>query len=74
MVLLFSIRVLLASENKRRDAEPPDSTYEEVYVVRTNDDGTREEVKVSKVLVHCLLASTIANLRGFMNKRRSFWI
>ncbi|KAH9974774.1 major facilitator superfamily domain-containing protein [Lactifluus volemus] len=67
MVLLFAIRVLLAFENKRRDAEPPDSTYEEVYVVRINDDGTREEVKVSKVFVHCLLASTITNLRGLMN-------
>jgi hypothetical protein len=52
MILLFSIRVLLARENKRRDAEPPDNTYDDVYIVKINDDGNREEVKISKVLVH----------------------
>jgi ACS family allantoate permease-like MFS transporter len=49
MVLMFSIRVLLARENKRRDAEPPDDSYDEVYVVRIDEEGNRVEVKVSKV-------------------------
>ncbi|KAI0284710.1 MFS general substrate transporter [Russula aff. rugulosa BPL654] len=48
MVLMFSIRVLLARENKRRDAEPPDDSYDEVYVVRIDEEGNRVEVKVSK--------------------------
>jgi ACS family allantoate permease-like MFS transporter len=49
MVLLFSIRLLLARENKRRDAEPPDDSYNDVYVARTDEEGNRVEVKVSKV-------------------------
>ncbi|TFY71974.1 hypothetical protein EVG20_g1010 [Dentipellis fragilis] len=48
MALLFVIRVLLSRENKRRDAEPPDYTYDDIYVERTLDDGTTEDVKVSK--------------------------
>ncbi|KAH9981780.1 major facilitator superfamily domain-containing protein [Russula vinacea] len=48
MALLFSIRVLLARENKRRDAEPPDNSFDGVHVVRIDDDGKRTEVKVSK--------------------------
>ncbi|KAI0268093.1 MFS general substrate transporter [Gloeopeniophorella convolvens] len=48
IVLLYAIRVLLARENKRRDSESPDDTYEDVYVIKTNEDGKRVEVKVSK--------------------------
>ena len=52
MVLLLSIRVLLARENKRRDAEPRDDSFDDVRVVRINEDGKRTEVKVSKVRAH----------------------
>jgi MFS transporter, ACS family, DAL5 transporter family protein len=41
MVLLFSIRVLLARENKRRYAEPLDDSYDDVYVLRNNEEGNR---------------------------------
>jgi len=51
MVLLFSIRVLLARENKRRDAEPRDDSYDDVYVGRIDEKGNHVEVKVSKVRV-----------------------
>ena len=51
MILLFSIRVLLARENKRRDAEPRDDTYDDVYVARFDEKGNRVQVKVSKVRV-----------------------
>ena len=51
MVLLFSIRLLLAHENKRRDAEPPDHSYDDVYVMKIDDEGKRVEVNVSKVRV-----------------------
>ncbi|KAF8500319.1 MFS general substrate transporter [Russula emetica] len=48
MILLFSIRLLLAHENKRRDAEPPDYSYDDVYVMKIDDEGKRVEIKVSK--------------------------
>jgi len=51
MALLFSIRVLLARENKRRDAEPPDHTFDDFYIVTTDEDGNRTEVKVPKVRI-----------------------
>ena len=51
MALMFSIRVLLARENKRRDAEPPDNLFDDVHAVRIDEDGKRTEVKVSKVRV-----------------------
>ena len=51
VVLLFSIRVFLARENKRRDAEPRDDSFDDVHVVRIDEDGKRTEVKVSKVRV-----------------------
>ena len=51
MVLLFSIRVLLERENKRRDAEPRDNSYDDVYVARIDNEGNCFEVKVSKVRV-----------------------
>ena len=57
MVILFIIRVLLARENKRRDAEPPDYTFDDVYVVTTDKDGNRAEVKVPKVRISALLQS-----------------
>ena len=52
MVLLFSIRVLLARENKRRDAEQRDDSFDDVRVMRIDGDGQRTEVKVSKVRAH----------------------
>ena len=51
MILLFSIRVLLASENKRRDAEPLDETFNDVYIVTTDEGGNRTEIKVPKVRI-----------------------
>ncbi len=51
VVLLFSIRLLLAHENKRRDAESLDHSYDDVYVTKIDDEGKRVEVKVSKVRV-----------------------
>ena len=44
MVLPFLIRVLLARENKRRDAELRDDSFD-------NEHGNRTEVKVSKVRI-----------------------
>ena len=51
MLLLFSIRVLLARENKRRDAEPRDDAFDDVTVEDTDEDGNQTEIKVSKVCI-----------------------
>ncbi|KAN0107667.1 major facilitator superfamily [Russula decolorans] len=48
MILLFSIRVLLERENKRRDTEPRDDSYDDVYVTRIDEKGNRVEVRVSR--------------------------
>jgi len=40
---------MLAKENARRENEPHDDTYDDVYVTRENADGTRVEQKVDKV-------------------------
>ncbi|KAI9444214.1 hypothetical protein H4582DRAFT_1071945 [Lactarius indigo] len=48
MFLLFAIRVLLSRENKRRDAEPSDDTYDNVFVTKMDENGKRVEVKVPR--------------------------
>ena len=52
MLLMFFIRVLLARENKRRDMEPRDDSFDNAHIVRIDEDGNRIETKVSKVCVH----------------------
>ena len=49
MSILMYIRYLLRGENRKRDAEPVDETYEDVFIERKLDDGTTERVKVDKV-------------------------
>ncbi|KAH9991581.1 MFS general substrate transporter [Russula vinacea] len=44
----YKPRILLARENKRRDAEQPDDSFDDVHVVKIDEDGKRTEVKVSK--------------------------
>ncbi|KAH7913605.1 MFS general substrate transporter [Hygrophoropsis aurantiaca] len=47
-LLLLLLRVMLARENRKRDAEPIDETYDEMYIERITEDGKRVEVKVDK--------------------------
>ena len=48
-VILLVLRYVLARENKRRDAEPADHTYDDVWIERPNSKGEVEKVKVEKV-------------------------
>lgn len=48
-ILMLLIRVLLLRENKKRDAEPRDDTYDDVYIEVVLPDGTRAEKRVDKV-------------------------
>ena len=76
-ILLFSIRVLLDRENKRRDAEPRDDSYDDVHVVKIDENGKRVEVKVSKVRVRSYWEVQInhvilrAGVLGFDRSRKS---
>ena len=49
MSLLLTIRYVLSSENKRRDNEPVDDTYDDVYIERIGKEGQTERIKVDKV-------------------------
>lgn len=48
VVLILVTRVYLSHENRRRDCEGHDAKYDEVYITRDRDDGTKEEVRVDK--------------------------
>ena len=48
-LLLLYIRWLLRRENKKRDAEPADDKYDDVYIEVVLADGTRAERRVDKV-------------------------
>ena len=43
------IRYMLARENRKRDAEPVDDKYDDVYIEVVLPDGTRTERRVDKV-------------------------
>jgi len=45
---LLGIRYYLVAENRRRDAEAVDETYDHVYIQRITEDGGTEKVKIDK--------------------------
>lgn len=48
-ILLLILRYLFNKENKRRDAEPHDTTYDEVYIEVMGPEGKIVQKKVDKV-------------------------
>ena len=48
-ITLLVIRWYLASENKKREREERDRTYDDVHITITNEDGKQIEKKVDKV-------------------------
>ncbi|EIN05062.1 MFS general substrate transporter [Punctularia strigosozonata HHB-11173 SS5] len=50
-LLLLALRVLLKRENERRNAEPPDTTYDDVYIEEVTPDGKTVERKVAKAFL-----------------------
>ena len=50
-ILMLVQRYILAKENKRRDAEPPDDSYDDVWVKVTDEDGSVIEKKVDKAFL-----------------------
>jgi len=47
-LILLVIRYMLRQENKRRDHEPPDQTYDDMYIEVVDKDGNSVEKKVDK--------------------------
>ena len=43
------LRFILSSENKRRDVEQRDDSYDDIYVKEQLADGTQTEKRVDKV-------------------------
>ncbi|KAK0209122.1 major facilitator superfamily domain-containing protein [Desarmillaria ectypa] len=48
ILTLLTIRCLLSAENRRRDTEPVDTVYEDVYIERLKEDGVIERARVDK--------------------------
>ncbi|KXN91604.1 hypothetical protein AN958_12722 [Leucoagaricus sp. SymC.cos] len=48
MILLLLLRIIMNRENKRRDAEPRDTTYDEIYIERVKGDGGIDKIHVDK--------------------------
>lgn len=46
---LLSLRYMLVTDNKRRNAEKRDDTYDDVYITQALPDGTTVEKKVDRV-------------------------
>jgi MFS family permease len=47
-ILILLLRFMLAAENKRREAEPYDDTYDDAYIVTFDVDGKETHKKVDK--------------------------
>ena len=58
-LLLLAIRYLLAAENKKRDQEEPDTTYDDVYIEHIDEDGKIVEKRVDKVLSSFINLSSV---------------
>ena len=50
-ILILSLRYMLHSENKRRDGEQRDETYDDVYFTQETEDGIKSEKRVDKVWI-----------------------
>ena len=72
MAMLLIIRYVLATENKRRDQEQLDNSYDDIYIERIGKDGQVEEIKVDKVNKY--LCSTWCNTYFVQLSARNFWI
>jgi len=47
-ILLLVLRCILAKENRKRESESTDDTYDDVYIERVSEDGAVTKVRVEK--------------------------
>ena len=57
-LIMLTIRRMLAAENDRRKLEPPDETYNEVYIEVVDKDGGHARRRVDKVRLHTMIFSS----------------
>ncbi|RXW18733.1 hypothetical protein EST38_g7118, partial [Candolleomyces aberdarensis] len=50
-VLIFILRTMLARENEKRNKETRDETYDDVYIQKEKEDGTKVEQRVDKAFL-----------------------
>ena len=50
-ILILGLRYMLHSENKRRDGEQRDETYDDVYITQETEDGIQSEKRIDKVRI-----------------------
>ena len=55
-ILLIILRVMLRKENEKRDLEPPDETFDDVWLKQTDEDGNQVERRVDKVCLKYVLS------------------
>ena len=48
-LLILLLRFMLAAENRRRDAEKRDDTFDDIYLSKELSDGSKEEKRVDRV-------------------------
>lgn len=51
MIIMLLLRFIMSKENKRRDTEPRDTTYDEVYIERVDSEGNIDKIRVDKVRI-----------------------
>ena len=49
--MILGLRYMLHSENKRRDGEQRDETYDDVYLTQETKDGIQSEKRIDKVWI-----------------------
>ena len=54
-LLILILRYMLHSENKRRDGEQRDETYDNVYLMQEADDGIQSEKRIDKVWITVII-------------------
>ena len=55
-ILILGLRYMLHSENKRRDGEQRDETYDDVYLTQETKDGIQFEKRIDKVRITIILS------------------
>ena len=50
-ILILGLRYMLHSENKRRDGEERDESYDDVYLTQETKDGIQSEKRIDKVRI-----------------------
>jgi hypothetical protein len=50
-ILILGLRYMLHSENKSRDGEQRDESYDDVYLTQETKDGIQSEKRIDKVRI-----------------------